>query len=52
MAQVGLDLSQRLRNPNGEHQCDLIIALTHARFVTYTVCLHLFAYAEEPVYQT
>lgn len=28
MAETGRELSRRLR---GEHQCDLIIALTHAR---------------------
>ncbi|KAI1790780.1 Metallo-dependent phosphatase [Ganoderma leucocontextum] len=31
MTEVALDLSKRLRDPNGEHKCDLIIALTHAR---------------------
>lgn len=29
--EVGLELSKRLRDPAGEHRCDLIIALTHAR---------------------
>ncbi|KAF7800272.1 hypothetical protein EIP86_011519 [Pleurotus ostreatoroseus] len=31
MAQVGVDLSKRLRDPHGEYKCDLIIALTHSR---------------------
>ncbi|CDO69028.1 hypothetical protein BN946_scf184834.g35 [Trametes cinnabarina] len=31
MAEVALDLSERLRDPEGEHKCDIIIALTHAR---------------------
>ncbi len=31
MAQVAIDLSKRLRDPEGEHKCDIIIALTHAR---------------------
>jgi 5'-nucleotidase len=28
---VGMDLSKRLRDPDGQHKCDIIIALTHAR---------------------
>ena len=36
MTQIGIDLSKRLRDPKGEHKCDLVIALTHARFVTRT----------------
>ncbi|OSD02817.1 Metallo-dependent phosphatase [Trametes coccinea BRFM310] len=31
MAEVALDLSERLRDPEGEYKCDIIIALTHAR---------------------
>ncbi|KAI0721526.1 Metallo-dependent phosphatase [Cerioporus squamosus] len=31
MAEVAIDLSKRLRDPEGEHKCDIIIALTHAR---------------------
>ncbi|THH33893.1 hypothetical protein EUX98_g299 [Antrodiella citrinella] len=31
VAEVGHDLSRRLRDPNGEYKCDIIIALTHAR---------------------
>ncbi|KAI0807271.1 Metallo-dependent phosphatase [Fomes fomentarius] len=31
MAEVAIDLSKRLRDPQGEHKCDIIIALTHAR---------------------
>ncbi|KAL5511406.1 hypothetical protein ACEPAH_4622 [Sanghuangporus vaninii] len=31
MVQVALDLSKRLRDPQGEYHCDLVIALTHSR---------------------
>lgn len=31
MTAVGMDLSKRLRDPEGDHKCDLVIALTHAR---------------------
>lgn len=31
MAQTGMELSQRLRDPSGEHKVDVIIALTHSR---------------------
>ncbi|EMD38646.1 hypothetical protein CERSUDRAFT_113824 [Gelatoporia subvermispora B] len=31
MAEVGIKLSKRLRDPEGEHKCDIVIALTHAR---------------------
>lgn len=31
MKLVGLELSQRLRDPEGEFKCDIIIALTHSR---------------------
>ncbi|KAK1227919.1 hypothetical protein PQX77_009058 [Marasmius sp. AFHP31] len=31
MAEVGKDLSAVLRNPTGEHKCDLVIAVTHSR---------------------
>ncbi|CAL1704058.1 unnamed protein product [Somion occarium] len=31
VTEVGLDLSKRLRDPEGEYRCDIIIALTHAR---------------------
>ena len=31
MEEVGRDLSSRLRDPEGEIKCDLIIALTHSR---------------------
>ncbi|KAG5645876.1 hypothetical protein DXG03_005023 [Asterophora parasitica] len=31
MAETGLDLSRRLRDPEGEYRCDLILALTHSR---------------------
>ncbi|KAL5490069.1 hypothetical protein ACEPAI_4902 [Sanghuangporus weigelae] len=32
MVQVALDLSKRLRDPQGEYRCDLVIALTHSRW--------------------
>ncbi|KAG9318101.1 Metallo-dependent phosphatase-like protein [Chiua virens] len=35
MAETGIEMSQRLR---GEHQCDLIIALTHARVPNPKIC--------------
>ncbi|KAF9532356.1 Metallo-dependent phosphatase-like protein [Crepidotus variabilis] len=31
MKDTGLRLSKELRDPNGQHKCDLIIALTHSR---------------------
>ncbi|KAJ3754516.1 Metallo-dependent phosphatase-like protein [Lentinula raphanica] len=31
MEQVGMDLSTRLRDPDGPYRCDIIIALTHSR---------------------
>ncbi|KAI8998871.1 Metallo-dependent phosphatase [Trametes punicea] len=31
MAEVALDLSKRLRDPEGEHKCHIVIALTHSR---------------------
>ncbi|TBU28887.1 Metallo-dependent phosphatase [Dichomitus squalens] len=31
MAEVAIDLSKRLRDPEGEHKCEVVIALTHAR---------------------
>src|ERR1700722_20398580 len=31
MTEVGMRLSQILRDPQGEHRCDIIIALTHSR---------------------
>lgn len=35
MTEAGIDLSERLRDPQGEYRCDLIIALTHSRLVLY-----------------
>ena len=32
MAEVAINLSKKLRDPAGEHTCDIIIALTHARY--------------------
>ncbi|KAG8973341.1 hypothetical protein FRC05_008885 [Tulasnella sp. 425] len=31
MDQVGIELSKLLRDPQGDHKCDLVLALTHAR---------------------
>jgi hypothetical protein len=31
MTETGIDLSKRLRDPNGEFKVDVIIALTHSR---------------------
>lgn len=31
MKEVGLELSKELRDPNGPHRVDIIIALTHSR---------------------
>ncbi|KZV84073.1 Metallo-dependent phosphatase [Exidia glandulosa HHB12029] len=31
MEEVGIELSKKLRDPKGEHKCDILIALTHAR---------------------
>ncbi len=52
MAEVGFDLSQRLRDPNGEHKCDIVIALTHARYVfLYMVVLYAYRRRSEfPMY--
>ena len=36
-ADVGIALSKRLREPDGDYRCDLVIALTHARVPN--VCL-------------
>jgi hypothetical protein len=33
MKETGLELSVRLRDPNGEYRCDFIVALTHCRYV-------------------
>ena len=31
MKETALELSKELRDPNGEHRVDIIIALTHSR---------------------
>ncbi|KAJ6618304.1 Metallo-dependent phosphatase-like protein [Mycena sp. CBHHK59/15] len=51
MKQVGLELSERLR---GEHKCDVVIALTHCRFVDIALAKGLralspSAQAEQPI---
>ena len=33
MKEVGLQLSAVLRDPSGPYKCDLIIAVTHCRYV-------------------
>ncbi len=33
MKTVALDLSKQLRDPDGPHKCDIIVALTHSRSV-------------------
>ncbi|TFK55022.1 Metallo-dependent phosphatase [Heliocybe sulcata] len=56
MAEVGMSLSRRLRDPKGEYKCDLIIALTHSRVPNDIVLAHdLFAASpaaqrKKPVY--
>ncbi|KLO14900.1 Metallo-dependent phosphatase [Schizopora paradoxa] len=50
MKVVGLELSKRLRDPAGEHHCDLIVALTHAR-VPNDIQLAKDLYALSPSYQ-
>ncbi|KAI0371748.1 Metallo-dependent phosphatase [Pilatotrama ljubarskyi] len=47
MAEVAVDLSKRLRDPQGEHKCDIIIALTHAR-VPNDIALAKSVYALSP----
>lgn len=37
MREVGLELSQKLRDPNGEYRVDIIIALTHSRVPNVSV---------------
>ncbi|KAK7693184.1 hypothetical protein QCA50_002750 [Cerrena zonata] len=45
VTEVGLDLSKRLRDPEGEYKCDIIIALTHARIPNdITFAKSLFAH--------
>lgn len=43
MADTAKDLSKRLRDPEGEHRVDIIIALTHARVPNVCVdgCPHV-----------
>ena len=38
MEETGIALSKILRDPNGEHRCDFIIALTHSRWVSTHIC--------------
>ncbi|KAF9036929.1 Metallo-dependent phosphatase [Hymenopellis radicata] len=50
MKEIGLDLSRRLRDPQGEYKCDLIIALTHSR-VPNDIALAKDLLAYSPSYQ-
>ena len=34
MKESALELSRLLRDPDGEYKCDLVIALTHARYAS------------------
>jgi hypothetical protein len=43
MKESGLQLSKLLRDPNGEYRCDIIIALTHSRFVSYQTISILYS---------
>ncbi|KAF8163115.1 Metallo-dependent phosphatase-like protein [Crassisporium funariophilum] len=44
MKETGLELSERLRDPDGEYRCDLVIALTHSRLPNdINVAKELFA---------
>ncbi|KAL1746984.1 Metallo-dependent phosphatase-like protein [Schizophyllum fasciatum] len=47
MAKTGIELSQRLRDPQGEHRCDLILALTHSR-IPNDIALAKSLYALSP----
>lgn len=42
MDEVGTELSQKLRDPKGEHKCDILIALTHARYVPALCTIRAF----------
>lgn len=37
MVDTSIELSKRLRDPDGEYKCDVIIALTHCRHVELLV---------------
>ncbi|TRM59377.1 Metallo-dependent phosphatase-like protein [Schizophyllum amplum] len=50
MAEVGLDLSRKLRDPDGEHKCDIVLALTHARIpndISLAKALHALSPSEQ-----
>ncbi|KAJ3993856.1 Metallo-dependent phosphatase-like protein [Lentinula boryana] len=55
MKEVGMDLSTRLRDPNGPYSCDIIIALTHCRvpndieLAKDLLALSPFAQQEKPI---
>ncbi|KZT11516.1 Metallo-dependent phosphatase [Laetiporus sulphureus 93-53] len=50
MAEVGIELSKRLRDPDGEHKCDIVIALTHSR-VPNDIALAKALHALSPAFQ-
>ena len=37
MAETGKELSKILRDPKGEYRCEIIIALTHARYNHFVI---------------
>ena len=41
MDDVGVDLSKTLRDPSGDHKCDIVVALTHSRSVQSPASLYL-----------
>ncbi|KAI0031814.1 Metallo-dependent phosphatase [Vararia minispora EC-137] len=43
MADTGIELSKLLRDPQGDHRCDIVIALTHARCVDIKLAKALLA---------
>ncbi|KAH9484179.1 Trifunctional nucleotide phosphoesterase protein YfkN [Psilocybe cubensis] len=46
MKETALALSKKLRDPQGEHRCDIIIALTHSRLPNdITLAKELFAFS-------
>ena len=44
MTQRGRELSELLRDPAGAYRCDLVIALTHARYVEGNIHPTLYVY--------
>ncbi|KAI0085451.1 Metallo-dependent phosphatase [Irpex rosettiformis] len=55
VAEIGLQLSKKLRDPDGEYKCDIIIALTHARIpndITFAKALSAHSPAVQKEKQT